>query len=126
MALEEEILIAENESISSPILLKTEVQAMKGYKISKEKTLAQLDASKLKFPLKLRKWKQGDWFIPFGMRGKMKLSDYFINQKFSLLEKENVWILASGNDIVWIVGHRVDQRYAIGEKTKKVYLAQVK
>jgi tRNA(Ile)-lysidine synthase len=85
-----------------------------------------LDASKLKFPLKLRKWKQGDWFIPFGMRGKMKLSDYFINQKFSLLEKENVWILASGNDIVWIVGYRVDQRYAIGEKTKKVYLAQVK
>ncbi len=124
--IEESFLLEKGASIALPIVLKSASKAIKGFKISKDPTLAQLDEDKLKFPLKLRKWKQGDWFIPLGMKGKMKLSDYFINQKFSLLDKENAWILASGNDIVWIVAHRVDQRYAIGEKTKKVYLAQVK
>ncbi|MFZ9846712.1 MAG: tRNA lysidine(34) synthetase TilS [Flavobacteriales bacterium] len=124
--IEEEYFVKKGQAIAHPLALKTSSRTMKGYNISKERNLAQLDEEKLKFPLKLRKWKQGDWFIPFGMKGKMKLSDFFINQKFSLLDKENVWILESGNDIVWIVGHRVDQRYAVGEKTKKVYLAQVK
>ncbi len=123
---EEEILLHEGESIHSPIKLKTLVKLAKTHKILKDKNLAQLDYSTLQFPLKIRKWRQGDWFIPFGMRGKMKLSDFFINQKFSLLEKENTWILESGNDIVWVIGHRVDQRFAIGEKTKKVYLAHAK
>lgn len=62
--------------------------------------VALLDLDKLLFPLRLRKWKRGDRFIPFGMSGSIKLSDFFINQKMSKIEKENQWLLCSGTDIV--------------------------
>lgn len=123
---EDNFYIEENQSLSYPISLHTSSLSVKNHTIVKDKNVAQLDLSKLTFPLKIRKWQKGDWFIPFGMKGKMKLSDFFINQKLSLLEKENTWILESGNDIVWIIGQRIDHRFAIGEKTKKVYLAHAK
>ena len=75
---------------------------------------------KLQYPLVLRRWKRGDWFIPYGMKGRKKLSDFFADKKMNLIEKERVWLLVSGDDIVWIVGHRVDARYAVTEKTKRV------
>lgn len=71
---------------------------------------------KLKFPLVIRKWQKGDFFYPFGMKGKKKLSDFFKDEKFSLPEKEHTWILCSGEDIVWIINHRADNRFAV-EKT---------
>ena len=86
---------------------------------------AQLDFEKLKFPLTLRKWKEGDRFIPLGMKTFKKLSDYFIDNKFSLLEKKKQWLLCSGKDIVWVVAHRIDNRYKLESKTKKVYIAQL-
>ena len=79
-----------------------------------------IDADKIKYPLVLRKWRSGDWFIPFGMKGKKKLSDYFTDRKFSLKDKENVWLLTYENDIVWIVGERNDNRFKITENTKKI------
>ena len=54
------------------------------------------------------------------MKGRKKLSDFFVDKKFSTNEKEQLWLLTSGEDIVWVVGHRVDARYAVTAKTKKI------
>ena len=83
--------------------------------------VALLDADKLKFPLRVRRWQEGDWFIPFGMSGRKKLSDYLIDKKVSLAEKRRQFVLVSGDDIVWVVGRRLDDRYAIGRKTENVF-----
>jgi tRNA(Ile)-lysidine synthase len=93
--------------------------------IIKDKNSAYFDFDKLKFPLTLRKWQPGDRFIPFGMKGYQKLSDYFNNNKFSKLDKENTWILCSGTDIIWIVGHRTDNRFKINDDSKKYYLLKL-
>lgn len=82
--------------------------------------VALLDADKLKFPLRVRRWRDGDWFIPFGMSGRKKLSDYLIDKKVSLAEKRRQFVLVSGDDIVWVVGRRLDDRYAITRKTENV------
>ena len=86
----------------------------------KDKNAAYLNAGKLQFPLELRRWQQGDFFYPFGMQGRKKLSDYFVDRKFSLLEKENAWLVLSGGNVVWLVGERIDERYRINEKTEKI------
>lgn len=91
-------------------------------KINKEKYRLYVDAEKLKYPLILRRWRQGDWFVPFGMSGRKKVSDYFTDQKFSLKEKEETWILLSGEEIVWIVGKRADNRFKLTEKSRQVLI----
>jgi len=79
-----------------------------------------VDEDELCFPLVLRRWKQGDNFQPLGMEGKSKkVSKFFKDHKLSLIEKENTWILCSNNQIVWIVGLRQDERFKIGNRTKK-------
>ncbi len=86
-----------------------------------EKHLAYLDLGKLDFPLKFRRWQAGDNFQPFGMNGQQqKLKDFFVNNKFSLLEKEKVWILESAGTICWIVGHRVDHRVCVQPQTTEI------
>lgn len=80
-----------------------------------------VDEDALEFPLVLRKWKEGDNFQPLGMDGKTKkLSKFFKDEKFSLLDKENCWILCSGESIVWIVGHRQDERFKVNSATKQI------
>lgn len=91
----------------------------------KNKNIAQLDYDKLQFPLTLRKWKKGDKFMPLGMQTFKKLSDFFIDNKFSILDKNKQWLLCSNKDIAWVVGHRIDERYKLQSKTKKVYIAQI-
>ena len=122
------ILITENTK-----KIETSIYSIK-FKVSKSKEItaelknpstAILDFDKLKFPLLLRKWEKGDWFVPFGMNKKKKLSDFFIDQKITLFEKDNILVLCSGNDIVWIVGHRINNFYKIVPETKKMYIAQV-
>lgn len=109
-------------NISSPIGIHLEIlRDLKFIKIPKSKSIAMLDYDKLKFPLTLRHWKNGDYFIPFGFNGKQKLSDYFSNNKFSLLQKESQWLLCSGEDIVWVIGERIDDRFKITNKTQTIY-----
>lgn len=100
-------------SLTKKVLLESPV-------IIKEKNTATLDWCKLQFPLTLRRWKAGDWFIPFGMTGRKKLSDYFSDRKLNLFEKENIWLLCSGEDIVWIIGERIDNRFCVGKNSKEV------
>jgi tRNA(Ile)-lysidine synthase len=97
----------------------------KNFEIIKDKNFAYFDADKLQFPLQVRKWEKGDKFIPFGMNGFQKLSDYFNNHKFSKPEKENTRLLCSGNDIIWIIGHRTDDRYKVNQETKKVCILKL-
>jgi tRNA(Ile)-lysidine synthase len=93
-------------------------------KIEKKKNILYADADKLKFPLIMRRWKAGDWFIPFGMNGKKKLSDYFTDRKFSLKDKKEAWVILSGENIVWIVNERSDNRYKITDESKNIFIIE--
>jgi tRNA(Ile)-lysidine synthase len=80
-----------------------------------------VDEEKLQFPLTLRKWHKGDIFQPFGMQGQSKkLSKFFKDEKLSLIEKENTWLLCSENQIVWVVGFRQDERFKIDNTTQHI------
>jgi tRNA(Ile)-lysidine synthase len=115
---EETYLIKESDSvIDTPINLKIEyVEKTSDYIPS----IAYLDVQKLKFPLQLRKWREGDSFHPFGMKGKKKLSKFFKDEKLSLVAKEKIWVLTSENNIVWVVGMRADNRFKVESQTKKI------
>lgn len=82
--------------------------------------VALIDADRLQFPLTLRRWQQGDWFIPFGMTGRKKLSDYLIDRKVSMAEKSRQFVLLSGDDVVWVVGRRLDDRFRLTRQTENV------
>jgi tRNA(Ile)-lysidine synthase len=90
--------------------------------IVKDVSYASLDFDQLHFPLQIRRWRQGDRFRPLGMKGEKLVSDFFIDQQFSLFEKQDAWLLINGNqEIIWVIGHRVDDRYKITNETKLVY-----
>lgn len=107
--------------INHPIHLQIEKLSKKReFIIIKDPKTIYIDADKISYPLKLRHWRKGDWFVPFGMKGKKKVSDYFSDHKFSLFDKEKAWLLCSGEDILWIVGHRSDDRFKIAPQTRNV------
>ncbi|MBP3253186.1 MAG: tRNA lysidine(34) synthetase TilS [Bacteroidales bacterium] len=112
--------------ITQPLQLHVEIlKDLNFIKIPKSKNIAMFDYDKLQFPLVLRHWKNGDVFFPFGMNGKQKLSDFFTHNKYSLLDKESQWLLCSGDDIIWVVGERLDNRYRITDKTRTIYRAEL-
>lgn len=99
----------------------------KDFQILRDKNIAYFDANLVdQLHLKIRKWQKGDFFVPFGMRGKKKLSDYFTDNKFSLLDKESQSLLVCKEDIIWVIGHRTDNRYRITDSTKEVLIVKVK
>ena len=79
-----------------------------------------IDKDLLKFPLEVRNWQKGDYFYPLGMQGKKKISKFFKDEKLSLPEKEQTKLLVSENNIVWVVGKRLDNRYKVTSKTKNI------
>jgi len=110
--------IEENSEIHLPIKLKisTVFESNKQY----DSSVIYVDKEKLKFPLTIRKWQEGDYFCPAGIDGKMKVSKYFKDEKFSLSDKENTWLLLSENQLVWIIGKRQDRRFYIEKTTTQV------
>jgi tRNA(Ile)-lysidine synthase len=81
--------------------------------VPKDSAVAVIAIDKITEPLILRKWKEGDFFYPLGMSKKQKLSDFFNNNKFSSVQKSNTWVLTHKDDIVWIAGYRIDDRYKL-------------
>jgi tRNA(Ile)-lysidine synthase len=117
--------IEKNEDeIKIPFLMDMSIQQSPP-EIINNKNIAYFDFDKLKFPLQLRRWQNGDRFVPFGMNGSQKLSDYFNNRKLNQQEKRNAWILCSENKIIWIVGYRSDNRFKIEKNTKKFYILKL-
>lgn len=114
----EEILISENLSeIKHPIQLTfSEVSELN----EQNKQTIYVDKDLLNYPLSLRKKQNGDYLYPLGMTGKKKLSKYFKDEKFSLLDKENTWLLCNANNaIIWVIGYRQDRRFSATQSTKK-------
>ncbi len=120
----EQSITANCQEIQVPVSLQFSVLKGKEFQLEKDSTKAALDFDKLHFPLLLRRWEKGDSFVPLGMRGRKKLSDFMIDEKFSIEQKENTWVLCSKEDIVWVVGHRIDNRYRVVAQTEKVYLVE--
>jgi tRNA(Ile)-lysidine synthase len=98
----------------------------RSFSIDPRPSTACLDAEKIIFPVTIRKWNAGDWFFPLGMNRKKKLSDYFIDKKYSLPEKHNKLVLESGGNIAWIIGDRIDDRFKVTENTKTVLILRLK
>lgn len=105
------------KGITSPIHLQIEPCKYIG---ETEKNLIYVASEKLTFPLKLRKWKSGDSFQPFGMKGKKKLSKFFKDEKIPLNEKNEIWLLLCDEKIVWIVGHRMDDGFKVTSSTEEI------
>ena len=117
---------ADTESMeASGFSLTFERKEANTFEMKADKNSAALDFDRLIFPLTLRKWAPGDWFMPLGMRHKKKLSDFMIDRKIPLNLKDKVYVLTSGNDIVWVVSHRIDERFKITADTQTVYLVRM-
>jgi len=121
---DEEYVIEENSTeVNFPLKLKLSV--VEEITINSNRTIF-VDAEKIRFPLLLRKWKEGDSFYPFGMKGKSKkVSKLFKDEKLSLIEKENMWILCSDDQIVWVTGIRQDERFKITDASKKILKIEI-
>ena len=96
----------------------TDIDNVSEYNLPAE--VALLDEAKLHYPLRLRRWRDGDSFVPFGMAGHKKVGDFLTDQKVPLVERGRQFVLLSGEDIVWVVGRRVDDRYRIDSKSENI------
>lgn len=95
------------------------------FEMDKSPEVAQLDYDKLTFPLQLRKWQAGDRFHPLGMHGSKLLSDFFVDQKMTTRQKEECQVLTTANDeIVWVVGRRIDDRFKVTDQTKTILVVR--
>lgn len=103
--------------INKPLVLHLKTVSKMGEKAS---NVLYADNEKLKYPLLLRKWKNGDYFYPFGMQGRKKLSKFFKDEKVDVFAKEEQWLLCSGDKVVWIIGKRADDRFKVGPNTKDI------
>ena len=103
-------------------LIMEELEVTDDFVIPRDRNTACFDADKLKQPLTVRRCRQGDAFVPFGMTGRKKVSDYLTDRKFSLSRKEQQWVLCSGSHIIWLIGERADNRFKIDAQTRKVII----
>lgn len=125
---DEEIQIgAGEECIKKPLPLRfSTIEKTADFVIDKSSNVAMLDADKIRFPLVLRHWRHGDRFHPLGMKGSKLLSNFFVDHRFTESQKESVWILTTfENEILWVVGHRIDDRFKVTNSTKNVFVCTI-
>ncbi|WP_116787762.1 tRNA lysidine(34) synthetase TilS [Flavobacterium psychrotrophum] len=117
--------IANNiDKTTVPIELRFEIIANKEQNATKN--IIFVNNELIKFPLFVRKWQEGDYFYPLGMNGqKKKVSKFFKDEKFSLSQKEDTWLLCSENEVIWIVGHRADNRFNADTQTTQILKIEV-
>ena len=117
-----QIEVGEEEILSPVHLCFSKLEKTSDFVVDKSPEVAQLDFDTLKFPMTLRHWRHGDRFHPLGMKGSKLLSDFFVDQKFTEYQKQNVWLMVSAdNAIVWVVGHRIDERFKTISETKIIF-----
>jgi tRNA(Ile)-lysidine synthase len=120
-----QIKIGEEEILSPVHLLLSKLEKTSDFVLDKSSEVAQLDFDKIRFPLLLRHWQHGDRFHPLGMKGSKLLSDFFVDQKFTEWQKQNVWLLVSADgDILWVVGYRIDDRFKVKDSTQTIFLCK--
>lgn len=112
----------EREDTPSFQLIREESEYTTDFQIPHEKEIACFDADKLNGTITLRRYQTGDTFIPFGMKGKKKVSDYLTDRKFSISQKERQWVLCCNEQIAWLIGERTDNRFRIDENTRRVVI----
>ncbi len=117
-----EINIQVNQARATLGPWKLEIHESPGKASSDNPNEATLDADTLAFPLRWRKWKPGDYFYPLGMTHRKKISDFLIDKKISVGEKDSVTVLESAGEIVWVAGHRIDNRYKLTSVTKRTLI----
>jgi tRNA(Ile)-lysidine synthase len=110
--------IAKGDDTSAMGPFRLTIGERSGNAIETDPATAVLDKDKVSFPLQWRTWKEGDYFFPLGMKGKKKVSDFLIDLKLSLPEKEAVTVIESANEIVWLPGLRIDDRFKVSDRTK--------
>ena len=116
-----EIPVATGE-LTQPLHLSFQLmERTSDFQLERASDAAYFDAEKLPGRLTLRLPQKGDWFVPFGMRGRKKLSDFFADQKMNRWEKLRQPLLCAGESIVWVVGRRTDDRFRVGEETKMIF-----
>ncbi|MBC6607196.1 tRNA lysidine(34) synthetase TilS [Hymenobacter sp. BT188] len=109
--------------VAEGLHLTADLQEAEGFSLTRKKNEAALDADRLQFPLTVRRWQEGDWFMPIGMKGKKKISDFLIDQKVPLNLKDDVRVLITADQrIAWVIGFRPDERYKVTEETQRVLL----
>jgi len=126
-AAKEFIIQNQEGEMEHPLSLKWEIVPNNSeFSFGKDAHFAYFDADKIDFPLKLRHWQEGDRFIPFGMRGSKLISDYFIDEKISRFEKEEIWLLVSGDKILWIAGYRASNLHKVRKQTQNIFRISLK
>jgi tRNA(Ile)-lysidine synthase len=100
--------------------LSIEERSADGFSLTKEMSVAQIDAEKVTFPITWRRWQKGDSFCPLGMMNRKKLSDFFVDLKIDRITKENLTVLESEGDIIWVVGYRISEKVRLHAETKRV------
>jgi tRNA(Ile)-lysidine synthase len=123
-----EITITKNrKTIKEPFEINIKIVSSNELSINKMPYFAFMDMEKIKFPLKLRKIKEGDSFVPFGMKSVVKISDFLINQKATPIEKHFQYVLEDATgQIIWLVGRRISEVVKVDENTKQVFVLESK
>lgn len=116
---------SENKEELPFLIIKEEKEYTPDFLIPREKGIACFDADKLNGEISYRKWQTGDTFVPFGMKGKKKISDYLTDRKFSISQKERQWVLCCGERIAWLIGERTDNRFRIDETTQRIVIYKI-
>lgn len=120
------LIIEEQQKNIPPVLDIQTYDYTPDFNIPHGKHSAAFDTGKLLHPLSLRLWQQGDSFVPFGMKGTKKVSDYLTDRKFSLAQKEQQWVLCCGEDIIWLVGERSDNRFRVNDATQSITIVTLR